>query len=88
MLWSDARSFWDGRTLPDPRVTHYWDGDRRIGRWFAQNVDRYEGVSWDAYYLYGANAQWDEVPTGLVASGSTVYSERSFLGTRVDSLLR
>jgi len=87
MLWSDSRALWDGRIMPDPRVTHFWDAERTIGQWFAGQVDGYEGVSWDAYYLYGPGAVWDTIPAPLLGSGRTIYAERQALEAQVKAIL-
>jgi hypothetical protein len=88
MLWGDARGMWNGNTMADPRVTHFWDGDTVAGQWFAKQVDGYEGISWDAYYLYGPNATWESVPSPLIASGGTIYDERQALKTQLEILLK
>jgi hypothetical protein len=49
MLWGDARQMWNGTTMPDSRVIHFWDGERKLGAWVAAHVDGHEGISWDAY---------------------------------------
>ena len=87
MLGGDAREKWNGMTMPDPRVTHFWDGGTQVGEWFAKEVDGYQGVSWDAYYLYDADATWEIVPSTLVASGRTIYGERDALKTQLNTLL-
>ena len=87
MLWSDARVMWNGTNMPDTRVIHYWDGDHVIGQWFAKEVDGYEGIAWDAYYLYGPDATWETIPTPLIASGGTIYGERATLERQVGILL-
>jgi hypothetical protein len=73
--------------MTDARVIHYWDGDRKVGEWFAENVDGYEGIAWDTYYLYGPDADWETIPSPLVASGGTIYSERDTLEMQVRTLL-
>ena len=78
---------WDATIMPDGRVKHFWDGELEVARWFARQVDRYEGVSWDMYYLYGPEAEWKAVPAPLVGSGGTVYRERETLKTQVSTLL-
>ena len=88
MLWGDARAEWDGTTMPDPRVMHFWDGDTQIGQWFAKQVDGYEGVAWDVYYLYGPDATWNSIPSPLISSGGTIYSEHKQLETQVQTLLK
>jgi hypothetical protein len=87
MLWSDAREMWNGTTMPDARVTHFWDGEYKVGSWFAQHVDGYEGIAWDTYYLYGPNAIWETTPSPLIGSGGTIYGEREALKMRVITLL-
>jgi hypothetical protein len=87
MLWSDARETWNGNTMPDARVTHFWDGEREVGMWFSQHVDGYEGIAWDTYYLYGPEAVWENSPSPLAGSGGTIYGERETLELQVRSLL-
>ena len=78
---------WNGNTLPDSRVMHFWDGERQVGEWFAEQVEGYRGVSWDVYYLYGPDAKWEAIPSPLVASGGTIYGERETLEKQVRALL-
>ena len=73
--------------MPDPRVMHFWDGDHVIGQWFAKEIDGYEGISWDTYYLYGPDATWEAVPSPLVDSGGTIYGERAVLKMQISRLL-
>ena len=87
MLWTDAREKWNGKTMPDFRVTHFWDGETLVGEWFAQQVDGFEGVSWDVYYLYGPEATWETTPQPLLGSGRTIYTERQALNLQVRTLL-
>ena len=87
MLGGDSRERWDGSTMPDPRVIHYWDGERTIGQWFAKEIDGYEGIAWDTYYLYGPDATWNSVPSPLRGSGGTIYGERERLKTQIQTLL-
>jgi hypothetical protein len=87
MLGGDARDKWNGNSMPDTRVAHYWDGNLQVGQWFAKNVDGCDGVAWDIYYLYGPDATWETVPTTLVGSGITIYGERKALEMQVHILL-
>ena len=87
MLWGDAREKWNGTTMPDARVIHFWDGDRKIGQWFAEHIDGYEGIAWDAYFLYGPDAIWESGPSPLIGSGSTIYGERQTLKMQLSTLL-
>ncbi len=87
MLWSDSREMWNGTNMPDTRVTHYWDGNRATGQWFAKEIDGYEGIAWDTYYLYGPDALWETVPSPLLDSGGPIYWERENLAMQVRTLL-
>lgn len=87
MLATDARDEWNGTTMPDPRVMHFWDGETEIGQWFAEQVEGYRGISWDVYYLYGPDATWEDIPSPLVDSGGTIYAERETLRTQLNALL-
>jgi hypothetical protein len=86
MLWSDRREAWDSGVISDPRAINFWDGERVVGEWFAKNVDGYEGVSWDIYYLYGPQATWDSIPSPLLATGATIYGNRRELQAAVAGL--
>jgi hypothetical protein len=72
--------------LRDSRVDVFWDESKVAGRWFDENVTKLgarQGVEgraeWDAYFLYGPEAEWREVPPGIVSWGRTIYSERERL---------
>jgi hypothetical protein len=76
MLVGDSRSEVDVGLLDDPRVTHFWDEQRVVGRWLADTgVGEPSGsVVWDAYYVFGPDADWNERPSPLVGFGSPVVS--------------
>lgn len=86
MLPSISSEKWDETIMPDPRVRHFWDGELDVARWFAKQVDGYEGVSWDMYYLYGPEAVWEIIPSPLVDSRGTIYGERQTLMIQVSAL--
>ena len=49
--------------LPDPRVRHFYDPDRRAGKAIAQSLGGGEGeVAWDIYLFYERGDEWDRVP--------------------------
>ncbi len=69
MLPGDSRQFLDTRALGDARVTYYWDEGKVTGRWLSENVTGGKGgIVWDAYFLFGPAARWDQVPGPLVSS--------------------
>lgn len=74
----DHRRAWDASLITDPRVTHFWDEEGTVGRWFGEQHYGLQGrsvpVVSDVYYLYGAEAVWDRVPLPLISSGYTVIA--------------
>ncbi|MDQ2676623.1 MAG: hypothetical protein M3Y34_07415 [Actinomycetota bacterium] len=90
MLSTDARSRWrfTGHTIDDPRVTHFWDERRVVGRWLAEQAGWDDGdVMWDVYFLYGAEAEWGETPSEPLVRGEKLENEPVELIRRVDALL-
>ncbi len=80
MLPTDARSRWrwTGGVLTDTRAVHFWDERRIVGRWFAEQGSpegNDGGIVWDAYYLYGPDAQWDNKPEPLIGTGAPVRAD-------------
>jgi hypothetical protein len=51
------------QTMPDPRTSHYWDGDSLLGKGYRKTLDLSEDA-WDIFLLYGPDARWegDEPP--------------------------
>jgi hypothetical protein len=87
MYPANSREQWDPALMPDPRVLHFWDDQLEAARWFAREVDGYEGVSWDMYYLYGPQAVWKTIPSPLAGASGPIYPERETLTRQVDALL-
>ena len=92
MIPSDARSRWNwtGGILDDPRVLHYWDEKKRVGRFYADKDPESNDpdVVWDAFYLYGGDAKWIERPDRELATGITVRNEFDTLKTALLPLLQ
>jgi hypothetical protein len=82
MLVTDSREEWRRSALPDARVRHYWDGERVVGQWLAdKDVGGLgsSGVVWDAFFVFGPGATWDDVPAPLLASGTPVIGDTAGL---------
>ena len=64
---------------------HFWDEKKKIGRLFAGKDPETDDpdVVWDAYYLYGPDAEWVTKPEPLISSGATVRSELEELKNRL-----
>lgn len=45
--------------LPDPRVTHAWDGERHVGDLFGKSLGLSK-TAWDVYLVYPPGVTWDE----------------------------
>lgn len=90
MLAGDSRSGVDVELLADPRVTHFWDEHRVVGRWLADSAvgePGYSGVVWDAYYVFGPDASWNERPAPLAGFGAPVIAEKESLEAALRPLL-
>lgn len=89
MLPADSRERWPDSLLTDPRVTHYWDEGKLAGRFFGEHVTAREPghVEWDAYLLYGSEAEWKEQPEPQVSWGRTIVQSRERLQADLEPLL-
>ena len=93
MIPTDARGAWrwTGNVITDPRVVHFWDDQKVVGKWFAQQETPAEidaGIVWDAYFLYGPDAQWNAKPEPLISFGATVLDEFETLEKNLFLLLK
>jgi hypothetical protein len=98
MMPNDSRAKWSANLLTDSRVIHRWDEPKAVGTWFAPRTDAIRpqlardsawgkgDVLWDAYLLYGADARWDDAPTGLIHWGRTIVAGRETLKEDFDKL--
>ena len=90
MLSPDKRSKIDTGLLADARVQQYWDEERAIGTWLAgRDLGGlgYAGIVWDAYFLFGPEAEWADEPAPLVDSGSPVVSHADRLHEKLRAQL-
>ena len=83
MLAGDSRSAWDSHVLDDPRVSEFWDGNRIVGKWFADKriggLAQPGWIAWDAYYAFPSNSTWTSQPSGTLAAGSDIIDNVSGL---------
>ncbi len=79
MLPGDSRERLDTKILSDPRVTNYWDEQKLVGRWFSDHVTNRQGITWDAFFLYGPRAHWQGQPEPLVSNGGSIIAARDRL---------
>ncbi len=93
MIPTDARSAWrwTGNVIADPRVVHFWDDQKVVGRWYAQHETPAEidpGIVWDAYFLYGPESEWTVKPEPLISWGATVLDEYHIIEKNMLPLLK
>lgn len=90
LLDGDLQGF-ASNPLEDPRVQNIPDPRFDIGEWFPQQKDYRDVVrgvlAWDIYFLYGPEAEWRDVPTPLLSSGSTISGKRDRLHEAILPLL-
>lgn len=77
-----TRPRWQRDLLGDPRVIHFWDEEKRAGKFYKEHFDlrdyRAEAL-WDAYILYGREAPWESAPPEPVSWGYTIVGTRDRL---------
>jgi mercuric reductase len=78
MYPGDDRSKWNNTLLSDSRVTQFWDENKIVGRWMVDQkvVDYPRQILWDAYLLFGPEAEWQDTPSPLISWGMPVYHRR------------
>jgi hypothetical protein len=82
------------KVMPDKRVSHYWDSKKETGKWFKEAVPQlpHTGpVQWDAYYLYGPDAEWPALklvaePGPRLEMGRTILQARKKLLEGIENL--
>jgi len=88
MLFTDNRNRWSSESLSDSRVKHLWDQQKLTGTLYAQNTDYPGTVAWDIFYLYGPEAEWNDVlPSPLISSGYTIIGKKDILKDSITPLL-
>jgi hypothetical protein len=90
MLATDSRSEVETGLLSDRRARHFWDEGRVVGRWLAEagvGEPPSSGVVWDAYFVFGPDAVWNERPAPLADHGAPVISTTDTLERELAPLL-
>ena len=100
MFGTEGRDDWPDDALTDPRVTHWWDEEKAVGRYYMPRIEEMRGsmaagsagfagdVLWDAYLVYGPEAQWTDAPTGLRRWGRTILRTQEGLQQAVETVLQ
>ena len=69
------------QVFSDKRVSQMWDPANALGFWYKQSgeLEHKDPMVWDAYFLYGKDAEWKDAPTGLIDTGYTVWNMKDRL---------
>ncbi len=98
MYPGDARSRWPSALLTDPRVEHFWDEGRSVGRLYLSNLTTLlgrtapgtltptEDALWDAFFVYEREAQWKDPVPLPVMWGYPIMVTRDHLVSALDRL--
>lgn len=100
MYPGDARSKWPPSVLTDPRVVHYWDDERIVGKQYLahlaammsqrapETMPPAADAMWDAFYVYPRGSRWKEPVPVPVSWGYPIMVTREQLVDQVDALLK
>ncbi len=67
-----ARSTWRPELLSDSRVTHFWDETLIASRFFSSHRPGCT-EEWDAFFVYGPKASWEDTPAPLIRFARPIY---------------
>ncbi len=78
------------KAFNDKRVLQMWDPAHALGLWYKQSGDleHKDPIVWDAYFLYAADSEWTDRPTGLIDTGTTVLNLKDRLAKSVESTMK
>ena len=100
MYPGDARGRWPSTLLTDPRVLHYWDEERVIGRRYLSHLPAMieqrapatlppaADAMWDAFFVYAPGNQWQDPVPVPVSWGYPIMVTRDQLLRDVATLVR
>lgn len=99
MYPGDARVKWPEGLLTDPRVTHYWDEQRRVGLRLVSNLPTFldrqavgtlpplADALWDTFFVYAPGDEWSGAFPRPVSWGYPIMVTADQLARDVDRLL-
>ena len=99
MYPTDQRENWPADVLTDPRVVHFWDEGKTVGRWYMSRIEQMQhartpgsaglggNTLWDAYLVYGPESRWSDAPGGLRRWGRTILGTQEALREAVAAVV-
>lgn len=76
--------------ITDKRSLHFKDSKKVSGFWFTDNMKdctTLGDAAWDAYYLYGKEAKWEDKPDPTLACGTPIVEAWDELLETIEPLL-
>lgn len=61
-------------TVTDARATHFWDNEQAVSRDLSKAYGNDGAVVWDAVFVFGPEAKWEEKPPRPIESGAPVVN--------------
>lgn len=92
VLPTDSVGQWDPEILSDERVTEIWDAEGGLAGWFGDNRDAMGfgffggALVWDAGFVFGPEATWEEIPLPLEEFGNTIIADRDVLRRSLEAI--
>jgi hypothetical protein len=87
VLAQDSR-FEVDELVVDPRATHYWDNDQVVSGALSRAFGSGGGLVWDAFFVFGPDATWDDDPPSPLGSGAPVVDGIGNLESTLGPYLR
>ena len=72
--------------MKDPRMTHFWIGNRDMAKLFQKPMGMTKRLAWDLYMVYPPKAEWENSPPTpsyyMHQLGKTVLNDDRWLDTK------
>ena len=93
MLPSDnaKKAMQAAQTIVDPRIRHFYDPKRHIGKIIAQSLGASHKIGWDIYLFYSVGSAWEMIlpqPIAWVHQLSDSWLEHYRYGDNLEKELR
>lgn len=74
--------------LVDRRATHFWDNERRVSKALRDAYGSPDRLVWDAYFVFGPDASWDDGPPPPLESRSPLVEYMATLKAALNPYLK
>jgi hypothetical protein len=73
--------------MVDGRARHFWDNEQRVSKDIAATYGSPGQLVWDAFFVFGPDARWNEGPPRPLADGSPVVENMATLESALNPYL-